>query len=283
MKKGVVFLSGLVVVTIVLLTALALAMLENNERRREQQVEAVGYGALALLKVYDEAEKALFFLDAAGVYAGEKAVGVLAENGGYDKKNECKRTDEGVVIWTSCSFFDPKKSFEKEMNAQLKQYLAVYESRYKVFEESMALRNTRKNLGLLPGEVGDSLKEKYTSLVRDAEVETVKEEGSEVVVILKQVAFPVEYAARGSVYKVTPVMKVKGPDFKEYDLLYNALAGCLPPHQLSFEECPSLLSNKFPGIVVKKEGDLVHVQLGRVRLALDHSLALPPREVFQSV
>ncbi len=282
-KRGLGFLELFVTVTLVLFVVLAFAMVNHNNEREKKYVEAVGYGSIALVKVYDEGAGASLYVERSVQYAALAARKSLDANGGY-ASGECKKSKSGLLIWSSCASFDPEKNFSKEFQLVLKKYLENYHSSYCPFEETFALKNRKRDLGLLPAELGAGLVKEYSDSVRNEKVSKIEqsEDPKKSLVFFEPLNLRVEYFSKDSVYTIDPKVMMPKQDFNVYQEVYNQLFSCVGGKQ-SFEECSSVVSNKLPGIKFKKQDDLVGVEYGSVKFALDPRVQLPLWERIELV
>ncbi len=269
-KKGFVFLPLFAIATIIILVVLAFAIVKNSEEREQKYVEAIGYTPLSLIKVYDEGEKVSLYVESAASYASVFAALNLANNGGYSQDSDCARTLEGIVIWSSCSFFDPESSFKHEFELELKSSLGGYESTYPIFEEKQALVNLRRERNLLPGDVGVSLVKKYTALVKSLKIHSLQIKEDHLHVMFEEMKFPIEYGTQESAYKKRLEFDLPKPELKNYQEIYEKLRECVPPNQKSFSEC-NLKEAK-----VRDEGRLKVIEYKGVKFAIDPEESLPP-------
>lgn len=280
MKKGNVFMGIFVVMVVVLLVFFALMMRKNEERRDQEYVEAIGYAPLALIKVYDEAEKVSLYLDQTAEYASIKAIEKLKKNGGYAEENVCDKTPNNIVIWSSCLSFDPGEEYKKQVEREIKFYTLNYQSTYVPFRENQALVNLRRDVGLLPQDIGHSLVEKYTQMVKNVKIKEINEDGQ---IIFEPLSFPIEYAPTDSTYTLEPESTIENHDLKVYDQLYNALFSCVGNQGSLDTECRSQLSNEFEDIEFIEVQNLVVVEVAGITFAVDPSQDLPPRAALRVV
>lgn len=282
-RKAQIFLPALAVTTLALFTFMAFMIAENNQDRENKFVEAIGYAPLSLIKIYDEGEKASTYLYRSAQHASSRAESSLKFNGGYANNHDCRVTQDNFVIWSSCSSFDPEGDFKKQFEEDFNTYLPRYTSTYPLFEESKALSNLRRDLTLLPQDVGEPLREKYTDLVRNAKIKSIEKRESFFDVTFEDIVFPVEYAPKDSKYTLSERRySFTQPAFSVYDQLYLALDSCIK-EEPDAEECSSFLSNRFPGVITRTQGTLVFISYENIRFAMDISQPLPPRDVFKPV
>ncbi len=256
-------------------------MQKSNADRKANDL--LGEQALSLLKVYDEGERASFFLEQATRFAIGDARNVLGENGGYGAQNGCQRLlgDSSFVVLHSCSSFNPEKEFYQQLVASSAGYLQWYESTYKqyVFEQTF-LESLQRTLGLLDDPITLNLNHFYTQNVQKATLLPVVLERDTFRVAFSPLTYVPELAQKGATYVVTPKMRYPREDFAVYNQAFSVAQFCL---RKSVEACQDLFRQAFPQSVLASDGNVVKVVIPSeketIKFALDPNKALPFKEV----
>lgn len=132
MKKGVVFFPIFFIVSLLVLTATAYIF--HKEKTSTYSAE-IGSTAREIILLYEEESKLSYFLEKSLKFAMESSLNKLAENGGYEEINNCKKINN-YVIWNTCNEFSPRKNYEAQLKKELEKYLFNYPIKIKNLEIS---------------------------------------------------------------------------------------------------------------------------------------------------
>ncbi|GEM_PF-6140343 len=267
-KRGFIyFIPFFTVIVALTFVVLATAMQQNNRDRIAQ--DNVGQQALALLKVADESDRAVLFMEYAMQHASDEAQKRLAKSGGYGSQNTCQKllSDPSVVIWNTCGAFNPRKSFDAELDNALTKELEAYTSTYQAF----SAEDVHGDKGI---EV--NLRDFFADRVRTAKIEKGEWRSEKGVVTLTPMVYIPELAPAGTRYTRTPQLSVQREDMDRYDAVFNKVQEC---NGKTGPACVELLERGFAGIVVSSEAEFVKVILplksGTLQFAFDPKKPLP--------
>jgi len=282
-KKGI-FLPLFVFTTIFILGAL-FYVINTTESKRE---DLVGLKAITLLKTYEEKEKTLDYLDLGIKYASKNAMKSLANNGGYAKKNQCKKIERDIldpeeyILWNTCPVLNLEEEFKEQIKEEVNEYLATYESSYTEidFEKLFGLSIYQK-LGIIPEVVKANVTEGvynsiYTENIRTTKIDTLEPVQEGYILSLSTISYPVERSIE-SFIAFKPKLKIKKPDFSEYLSLYQSIEqNCIKKEVV---QCKTELKAKFPTSEVKQSKDLLKISLkiktGTIKLAINTNKNIP--------
>ncbi|MBW2966388.1 hypothetical protein KY342_04765 [Candidatus Woesearchaeota archaeon] len=127
-KKSILFNISLVLIAIVVLTTAFMALFVLKPFK-----EGIGTRAFDLIKVYQETENVLFYIDQAAKLSAQQAAYDLALNGGFELDSICGRRED-YNIWSTtdpsiyCYPDNYKEIFKKDLNKNLKKHLSLLRS-----------------------------------------------------------------------------------------------------------------------------------------------------------
>ena len=127
-KKSMLFNISLVLISIIVLITALMALIALKPFK-----EGIGTRAFDVIKVYQETENRLFYVDRAAKLSAQQSAYDLAFNGGFETDSDCgKYKDYNVWSTTDPSIYcypdNYKEVFEKHLNQGLRNYLSLLPS-----------------------------------------------------------------------------------------------------------------------------------------------------------
>ncbi|MBS3112411.1 hypothetical protein J4459_04055 [Candidatus Woesearchaeota archaeon] len=228
-KKGLeVYLPFLAILSIIVFTWTAYTI---SSVSHEDSIFKAGETSKYLIQIYDEAEKALFYIKESTRLASDDAFKTICDNAGY-KDGECKKetlfNGRTYVDWNSCSKLDPETNYFEQFKFTLKSYFQNYKSFYP--------------------ESKDGFTDSYSQLINNLEINFI--EGD--TIYFKELTYHIE-TQRNTTYNVKPISKIITPDFIEFNKIYNSFSSCtdlpscaikLPDYKISSQGSKIYLSSE---------------------------------------
>ena len=255
--------------------------------------DIIGASSISLIKIYDEAEKVLFYIDESSRLSFDSAYNTLANNGGYYSNDDCDNINGYLIINHCKSDFSPYDNFKKLFSDEMNSYTKLYRSSYSEFKpEDITLSSTFTFFGFIPEEVKPNSEFSYKSLlekpVQNLQISYLDFKDNKLNIIYSDVKLNVEpvrsSALASSYYIIHPKFSADVDDFNIYNNLYSSIAvNCI---NKEFEVCNQVLSSQYSGIKLENLNPIVKLTLplkySTINMAFDNSKPLKQLELFTS-
>ncbi|MBI5391567.1 hypothetical protein HZB00_01045 [Candidatus Woesearchaeota archaeon] len=280
-KEGDVFSPFIILFSILLLGLLAFTIIQN-EKNRDSKVNIVGQQSASLLKIYDEAEKAQFYIKEAVMQADKDAQNILVQNGGYPAKNKCSQlidpeTKEKWIVWTKeCGQFNPERDYEAQFMDSVKKYLQAYKTQYVLFNARERSWKTIADYFQWIKQ-GQDLLDEYTRLIQEAVIQNpITIENGQRTVTFAPVSYPIEIASPKSVYTITPQRSIKDPDLSVFSAAYGKAKACRQEKDPK-QACTAAFTT--PQTTVTILGDFIKVKNPQIKFMFKLNEDLPQEQI----
>jgi len=288
-KKADLFMPMFVLTSFIVLALLFYTISSTNAKRND----LIGASSIALIKVYDEGEKVLYYIDKSSHMSFDSAYNRIANNGGYYSSDDCDQINGYLIINHCKEDFNPYENFKKLFSEDMNSYLKVYKSSYNEFKpEDITLSSTFNFFGFIPDEVKPDDEYSYKSLlekpVNNLQISSFDFKDNELNVLYSDVKFHVEPVKSSplasSYYTIHPKFSVDIDDFEIYNRLYASIAvNCINKNH---ESCNNILVSSFSNIEFAQVGNVIKLTLplkySTIRMAFDNSKPLKQLDLFKS-
>lgn len=287
-KAGTAFTVTLIIITLVIFGALAFAI-HNNNLEREKEIP-IGTQAIALIKIYNEAERANFYVENSAVQSQELALTTIANNAGYTEKNSCKKTqktigDEQLMIFdSSCGIFDPEASYQQQFKESLSKYLYAYDSSYQPTGLDPSI--LKQIADFFNGEVkideGKYIKLVSAALIRALSIESNEINNNKEIITFRPIKYPIEFSSDNSYYEYRIKIELKKPSLSGYAKLYSTLEKCREKK----DDCEILIKTEFPDAITHKSNSQIKINTNTkypIKLLFNPDSELPQKPPFQKI
>ena len=281
-KKGTkVFLPILVILTLVILTAMAFTIKQTNIQR---ELEPTGAQAAAIFKIYDEAEKVHLYLEKSSNFAVQNTLNTLDKQGGF--ANTCGTGkfatpgSTGYTLINNCESVNPSEEFEKALKQELKKYTQSYKSTY-VLEDLAGTTKLLQSLGIIPETVEAEQQRNHENAIQNLNLNSIEETSETITLHFEDLSLPIPVfnkptvdATKRGKHTLPLHFNLEKPDLSPFREIYKILDSCN-----AFEDCQRDLESSFPGSSISLVSNIFKIDLkqeGRtIRLAYDPSQPLP--------
>ena len=136
-------------VALFIMVALIFFYVNYNTKDKFQPIN-VGYAQMSILETYQQAEKALLYIDLSAKYSAYKTIHDLARNGGSFNDLECGKNN-GFTLWNSQDkeCFQENKAIYSEFTTYFNLNLNKYLEKYKESDENEELKIPIDNYNFL--------------------------------------------------------------------------------------------------------------------------------------